>query len=215
MASLSEYNGRSFFFLNAVHTERAFQLYNDCSKIIGYGAVLGDNWLYGTRPESWKAYIITFLELYPIVLSSILWGSHFSNRTIEFHTDNLAQVSIINKFSSGKPHIMSLVRALVLAMLRFNFVIYAIHVPGIQNVLPNALSHDQIGLFKWLHRHAAEHPSTIATSVAGRLMADVKDMLQRSLSPTTWSRYGKVWNDFERFASTILELLAVLLVLLF
>ena len=70
---LSEYSGRSFFLLDAVHMDRALQLYTDSSKTIGYGAVL-----YGRWPEEWKYYDITFLEVYPIVLSSILWGSHFS-----------------------------------------------------------------------------------------------------------------------------------------
>ena len=158
---LSEYNRQSFFLLDSVHTERSLKLYTDSSKSIRYGAVLGDEWLYGTWPESWKAYDITFLELYPIVLSSILWGSHFSNRTIEFHTDNLALVSMLNKCSSGKCHVMSLVRPLVLAMLRFNFVFYAIHVPGVENVLADTLSRGQIGLFKRLHRQAMERPSTI------------------------------------------------------
>ena len=155
---LSEYNGRSFFLLDAVHTDRALQLYTDSSKTIGYGAVLGAEWLYGAWPDDWKAYDITFLELYPIVLSSILWGSCFSNRTIEFHTDNLALVSIINKCSSRKPHIMLLVRALVKSMLRFNFVFYAIHIPGVLNVLADALSRDQIGLFRSLHKEAADLP---------------------------------------------------------
>ena len=94
---LSENNGRSFFLLDAVHTDRALQLYTDSSKSNGYGAVLGTEWLYGTWPEDWKAYDNTFLELYPIVLSSILWGGCFSNRTIEFHTDNLALVSLFKE----------------------------------------------------------------------------------------------------------------------
>ena len=154
----SKYNGRSFFLLDAVHTDRALQLYTDSSKTIGYGAVLGAEWLYGAWPDDWKAYDITFLELYPIVLSSILWGSCFSNRTIEFHTDNLALVSNINKCSSRKPHIMLLVRALVKSMLRFNFVSYAIHIPGVLNVLADALSRNQIGLFRSLHKEAADLP---------------------------------------------------------
>ena len=85
-------------------------------------------------------------------MSSILWGSHLSNRTVEFHTDKLALVYIINKCSSSKPHIMFLVRALVQSMLRFNFVFYAVHVPGVLNILADALSRDQIGLFKSLHK---------------------------------------------------------------
>ena len=116
---LSESNGRSFFLLDSVHTERSLKLYTDSSKSIGYGAVLADNWLYGTWRECWKAYDITFLELYPIVLSSTLWASQFSERTIEFHTDNLALVSILNKSSSGKPHTSPSYASVQLRVLRY------------------------------------------------------------------------------------------------
>ena len=95
-----------------------------------------------------------------ITHSSVLYplggGGRFSNQTIEFHTDNLALVSIINKCSSRKPHITSLVRALVKSMLRFNFVCYAIHIPGVQNALADALSCDQIGLLRSLQKQAVE-----------------------------------------------------------
>ena len=83
-------------------------------------------------------------------MSSILWGGRFSNHTIEFHTDNLALVSVIDKCLSRNPHITSLVRALVKSVLRFNFVFYAIYIPGVQNALADALSRDQIGLFRSL-----------------------------------------------------------------
>ena len=55
---------------------------------------------------------------------------------------------------------MLLVRALVKSMLRFNFVFYAIHIPGVLNVLADALSRDQIGLFMIgsLHTEAADLP---------------------------------------------------------
>ena len=53
---------------------------------------------------------------------------------------------------------MCLVRGLVLAMLRFNFVFYAIHVPGVQNVLADALSREQIGRFRSLHPRAERDP---------------------------------------------------------
>ena len=46
-------------------------------------------------------------------------------------------------------------------------------------------------------------------------MADVKSILQRSLSPTTWSQYGKVWNEYERFARSILEIPTALPILPF
>ena len=46
-------------------------------------------------------------------------------------------------------------------------------------------------------------------------MAQVKDILQKSLSSTTWSQYAKIWNDFEGFSRTVLETPAALPVLPF
>ena len=158
---LRNYNGRTFFRLDAVHTDEALQLYTDSSGSIGYGAVLGNHWLHGTWPAEWEGYDITFLELYPIVLSAHLWGTLLSNRTIEFHTDNMALVSIINTTSSKKPHIMALVRSLVSSMLKFNFVFYAIHIPGVLNVRADALSRQQIGRFWKEHPSANVRPTTI------------------------------------------------------
>ena len=61
---------------------------------------------------------------------------------------------------------MLLVRALVKSMLRFNFVFYAIHIPGVLNVLADALSHDQIGLFRSLHKEAVELPFYVPEHLA-------------------------------------------------
>ena len=82
--------------------------------------MLGSSRVYGEWLEELKGFDITFLELYPIVLSSIIWGHQFQKRIIEFQTDNLGLVSVINKCPSLKPHFMCLVLALVLAMLQFN-----------------------------------------------------------------------------------------------
>ena len=46
-------------------------------------------------------------------------------------------------------------------------------------------------------------------------MAEVRGILQKSLSPTTWVQYAKVWNDFECFARTVLEIPASLPILPF
>ena len=109
----------------------------------------------------WKGFDITFLEPYPIVLSSVIWAHQFQNRTKEFHIDNWDLVSVINKCSSPKPHIRCLVRALVLAILRFNFVVYAFHIPGVQNVLADALSRKQIRHFMALHPQPERDPVII------------------------------------------------------
>ena len=44
-----------------------------------------------------------------------------------------------------------------------------------------------------------------AETLSSGLMAQVNDILQKSLSPTTWSQYAKIWSDLERFSRTVLE----------
>ena len=46
-------------------------------------------------------------------------------------------------------------------------------------------------------------------------MTQVKDILQKALSPTTWSQYAKIWNNFDCFSRTVLETPAALPVLPF
>ena len=110
-------------------------------------------------PSSLDPADITLLELYPIVLSLNLWGEKIRNRNIEFHTDNMALVSIINSTSSSKETIMILVRILVSTMLRFNFTFRAVHIPGVHNDLADALSRLQVG--RTLHPGACPIPAHI------------------------------------------------------
>ena len=61
------------------------------------GSTLPGKWTSTSiRPDVLTKYLI--LELYTVVLSSILWGKRSSNKTIELYTDNLALVPIINKY---------------------------------------------------------------------------------------------------------------------
>ena len=155
---LSRYNGRSFFIVSG---DNSLKLYTDAAGGIGFGAVLGRAWTYGVWPSNIKGMEITLLELYPIVLAVNLWGEHIRNRMIEFHTDNMALVSIINSTSSSKENIMALVRTLVATMLKFNFSFRAFHIPGAQNDVADSLSRFQIGRFHTLHPEAYSMPTHI------------------------------------------------------
>ncbi|MES9883311.1 MAG: reverse transcriptase domain-containing protein, partial [Sedimenticola sp.] len=63
---LTNFNGTSFFLHKAKLDSNAIQLYTDAS---GYGACYTRKWLYGRFPLPWHSLNITFLELYPIVIS--------------------------------------------------------------------------------------------------------------------------------------------------
>ena len=51
----------------------------------------------GKRPDAWKKFNITILELFPIVLEIEIWGSLMRDKCIVFFSDNQAVVEIINK----------------------------------------------------------------------------------------------------------------------
>jgi hypothetical protein len=116
------------------------QLHTDASGSIGYGAIFQTHWFQGTWPVSWERYDITFKELFPIALSMEVWGHLLKNRCIILNTDNEAVVYIINKQTCKSPDVMLLVRRLVLATMKFNILVRAVHIPGKYNIFPDLLS---------------------------------------------------------------------------
>ena len=114
-------------------------LYSDASKS-GFGAVCVKDYIVGVFPPAWKKFSIQFLELYPIFLLSSIFFQRFSNQEIVFHCDNSAIVDIINNSTSKDPLIMVLVRRLMLLFFKFNILFRAVHIPGVDNKLTDALS---------------------------------------------------------------------------
>ena len=147
---LSGFNGRSFFLADQWKNSNQLELYTDASGAMGYGAVFGRHWCYGQWPPSWCHLNIAFLELYPIVLSLHLWGHDMENQRILFFTDNEALVHVINKQSCRDKNLMFLVRRLVLVCLERNICFKAKHIPGVHNVLADALSRLKLQTFKQL-----------------------------------------------------------------
>ncbi len=105
---------------------------------------MGSKWYAVEFPEKWREYSIAFRELYPIVIALYLFARKMSNHKILFHSDNQSVVSIINEQTSRDLHIMRLVRQLVLTSLKFNIKFRAVHIPGVENYLADAISRFQV-----------------------------------------------------------------------
>lgn len=93
---------------------------------------------------SWLQYHITIRELFPIVVAIHLWGPRLQNKCVQFHTDNMALVYIINKQTSKDPTIMKWVRQLALLTLKYIIMFQALHIKGIKNIAADQLSRLQI-----------------------------------------------------------------------
>ena len=148
LSFLANFNGRSFFIDDKWLSSNNLNLSTDASGALGFGAIFGKHWCYGKWPDNWANLNIAILEFYPIVLSLHLWGADMSNRSILFFTDNEALVHVINKQSCKDKALMALVRKLVLICLQFNVAFKAKHIPGVKNVLADALSRLQVQKFQ-------------------------------------------------------------------
>ena len=102
------------------------------------------SWVKAINPS------IAFMELFPIVIAVELWGGLMANKRVKFWTDNQSVVAIVNRQTSKCPHIMSLVRKLVLAALHANIQFKAAYVEGTLNGISDALSRFQTQRFRQL-----------------------------------------------------------------
>ncbi|KAH3833697.1 hypothetical protein DPMN_107009 [Dreissena polymorpha] len=142
------FNGKSLLHKRRWLTSDTLHLHTDASGSIGFGAIFKHHWFSGTWSENLLPFDITFKELFPIVLAIEIWGHELQEKCIILHTDNAAVVHIINRQTCKIPHIMHLVRRLVLASMKCNILLNAEHIPGKFNILPDLLSRSQIEKFQ-------------------------------------------------------------------
>ena len=167
---LDNFNGANIMI--DVWDEHHLDLFTDASGSIGYGAFFDGHWVADAWPKALQtcAPDITFKELFPIVLALHLWGHHFSNKKVIFHCDNQAVVCIINKQSTRSPRSMHLVRCMVSVCLLRNIVFKAVHIPGLENNIADALSRLQFDRFKKLAPMADLAPTQIHATLFQQLM---------------------------------------------
>lgn len=139
---LKHFNGKSFMYAKLVSHSNTIHMYTDASHH-GYGGTFGTNWIQGEWPNDWLTYSIQVLELYPIFLLVAIFADKIAGSHIVFHTDNQAIVAVLNKQTSKCPHIMAIIRPLVLLLLKHQISFNSIHIPGVQNHVCDALSRQQ------------------------------------------------------------------------
>ena len=140
---LTRYNGITYFRALHIADSEIIHMVSDASKL-GFGACYGSKWIQAAYPDTWQKYHITFLELYPIFVLIHIFGHLMKNSNILFHCDNSAVTAILNKQSSKDKTVMSIVRPLVLLLVRLNIYLKSKHIPGVLNILPDRISRFQV-----------------------------------------------------------------------
>ena len=138
---------------------------SDASGNWGCGAYSGSEWFMLQWVGPIQSLHITVKELAPIVVAAILWGRSWGGKVIHVQCDNSAVVSIVNQGSSRNSQAMQLTRCLAFLAAKWEFHIIASHIKGVDNILADALSRDNLPLFRTLYPQASPVPAVIPEAV--------------------------------------------------
>ena len=120
-------------------------LTSDASSRCGCGAFWNTLWFQFEWSEALSTLHITNKELIPIVLQLDLHGG--PNGKHVSPANNAAVIHIINSGTSSDCYAMALIRGLHFITARFNIALSAVHLPGSENALADALSHNNLSFF--------------------------------------------------------------------
>ena len=107
-----------------------------------------DTWV--NHPAAVSAHALSYLEVYPIVCSAVVWGKYWTNKMIVFLCDNEGTVLILRKGRTSCKFINTLMRRLVVLATLHNFVFLSQWLSTKMNVEADLLSQGHICLFQAL-----------------------------------------------------------------
>lgn len=161
---LTNWNGVYMFIAADPVSTVDLQLFTDSSSSWGFGAFhkargrfLCGSWSEHPLPKE-LGHSLSYLELYPICVAAIAWGSEWTGRRISFVSDNEGTVGIINKGRSRCEHINRLLRRLVITSTMFNFTFCSQWISTHKNVECDLLSRNSIASFQKLAPGAVQVP---------------------------------------------------------
>ena len=143
---------------------------SDASGRWGCGAIFNDQWAQLQWPPEWAQVTIAPKELVPIVLAVAMWGPQWRSKKVRCQCDNMAVVFAINKKSARDPALSRLLRLLSLFAAIYDVTLVARHLPGIQNTMADALSRNNMQLFRSSHPQASPIPTIIPNSLQDLLL---------------------------------------------
>ena len=167
---LQDWNGVSMFHDINTTSTMELQIFTDSSSSFGFGGVNKDNREYFY--SEWRGHSIpvgehamSYRELYPIVIATMLWSERMRNKRIVFMCDNEGTVAIINKGRSKCPDINVLMRKLTVLADKFNFLFTGQWLSTKVNLEADALSRGHISMFQELMPDAVERQCPTLTDV--------------------------------------------------
>ena len=79
-----------------------------------------------------------------VVLSCAVWGKDWIGDPVVVHCDNTAAVAVMNSGYSRTPEMMHLLRCLFFIRAHFQIEAWAVHTPGVENGVADAISRNYL-----------------------------------------------------------------------
>ena len=132
------FNGKAMF----LDYKNEYYVHTDaCNE--GAGIAFGMDWAYTNWELDWpevKHMHINHKETLTVTLAAKRWAPFWRNSKITIITDSMCTMGVINKGTSKNNIIMENLREMFWLSAIYNFDIKAIHIPGAQNEIPDAIS---------------------------------------------------------------------------
>ena len=142
---------------------------SEASGAIGYGAFDDNKWFHGRWSPHQIPLSVAYKEPFPVVLAAHVLDHRCSRRRILFHVDNEAVVQTLNSRTFTDPNINHLLRSLLKVAVRLSYTFTALHVPGKNNGVADALSRFNWQGFRSQAPYATKSPVPISRHLVAQL----------------------------------------------
>ena len=168
---VSSWNGVSMMLRESLQSP-GVAIWSDASGSWGCGALWGDQWCQVPWSE-WPGFAsasIAAKELLPIVVATATWGSAWRGSVVMCHCDNEAVVASIKGGYCRDPKMAHMLRCLFFLEARFEIMLTATHVAGVDNGAADAISRDKLDVFFNLVPQASQAASRVPPGLVARLV---------------------------------------------
>ena len=118
---------------------------------------------------------IAVKELAPILVAAAAWGSDWKGALVQVQCDNMAVVEVINKGAARDRDIMQLMRCLAFLAAKGDFYVVASYIKGVDNTLVDALSRDNLALFRSLFPQAEQQAAAVPIAMLDLVLIQEPD----------------------------------------
>ena len=137
---MDEFNGVAYF-PSMVWSEPDINFATD-SCLLGCGGLCGYEFFHSAYPSSIlsQGLPIHCLEMLAVLIAVRFWGHHCTSGKIQIYCDNEPVVQVINSSKTKDVFMASCLRELWLEVSKYGFELRAVHLPGVENRVPDWLS---------------------------------------------------------------------------